>query len=220
MRYSEARERLIESLRREVRDQRVLEAMRTVPREAFVPPDLASSAYADIALPIGDGQTISQPMIVGVMLEALALQPEDKVLDVGTGSGYQAAVLSRLAAKVVSVERVQGLAERSRRTLRLLGYTNVQVHDATDELGWPADAPYDAIVVAAAAPSVPPSLVAQLGEGGRLVIPVGPPHDQNLVRVTETATGTEVAWLGPCRFVHLIGAEGWPDDELPPEPVI
>ncbi|MEX2598374.1 MAG: protein-L-isoaspartate(D-aspartate) O-methyltransferase [Dehalococcoidia bacterium] len=213
--YSEARGRLIQSLRAKIHDQRVLEAMEAVPRETFLPPELARQAYEDNALPIGAGQTISQPLMVGTMLEALQVGPSDVVLDIGTGSGYQAALLSRLAARVVSVERVASLAERARETLRGLGYANVEVHPARRELGWPEGAPYDGIIVAAAAPSVPQSLVGQLAEGGRLVLPVGSPFEQNLVRVTKQGAGTDVTWLGPCRFVHLIGDEGWPDDDMP-----
>jgi protein-L-isoaspartate(D-aspartate) O-methyltransferase len=203
---------------RDIVDRRVLEAMERVPRELFVPEELRMRAYEDAALPIGAGQTISQPYMVALICQEAAVRPGQRVLDVGTGSGYQAAVLSRLAEKVVSVERVGTLAERSRRILRQLGYANVHVHEAQDVLGWPDEAPYDGIVVAAAAPSVPTSLVDQLSDGGRLVIPVGPPFDQNLVRVTKSSTGNQVSWLGPCRFVHLIGEEGWPNDEIPPEP--
>lgn len=217
MNYSNARERLIESLRREVRDERVLQALASVPREAFVPPELAQHAYDDNALPIGEGQTISQPLMVGIMLQALDVQPGDVVLDVGTGSGYQAAVLAQMAAKVITVERIETLAEQARDTLSRLGYANVEVHIASDELGLPEAAPYNGIIVAAAAPSVPESLMGQLAAGGRLVMPVGTPFEQNLVRVTQQETGTDVAWLGPCRFVHLIGTEGWPDDDTPTE---
>ena len=213
MRYSEAREQLIESLRKEVRDQRVLQAMASVPRELFVPPDMARHAYEDSPLPIGDGQTISQPLIVGLMLQALGVRPTDTVLDVGTGSGYQAALLSHLAARVVSVERVQALKERAMRTLHALRYTNVQVHLARDVLGWPDAAPYNGIIVGAAGPSVPESLVEQLADGGRLVMPVGTPFEQNLARLTKRGAHTEVVWLGPCRFVHLIGDEGWENDD-------
>ncbi len=209
-----ARERMLTLLRAHVRDERVVAAMASVPREAFVPPDLRVFAYDDRALPIGEGQTISQPLIVGLMLEALRLQPGDRVLDVGTGSGYQAAVLSRLVREVISVERVASLAERARETLAALGIDNVRVYRAGDGLGRPEDVPYDAIVVAAAAPHVPRSLIDQLGEGGRMVLPVGERTQQQLVRVTRTEHGVQLERLGACAFVPLIAEEAWPADNV------
>ena len=213
-----AMERMLRSVRREVTDERVLAAMASVPRQQFVTLDLLDRAYDDSALPIGEGQTISQPLMVGVMLQALDAREEDVVLDVGTGSGYQAALLSRLARRVVSVERIAALADVARSALQRGGYTNVDVFfadgpDAKGELGWPKLAPYDCIVVAAAAPSVPRSLIEQLKPGGRLVIPVGTPFEQDLARVVKRDAGVDVTWLGRCRFVPLIGEDGWPDGE-------
>jgi len=208
------RERMLALLRAHIRDERVVTAMALVPREVFVPADLRAYAYDDRALPIGEGQTISQPLIVGLMLDALQLQPDDRVLDVGTGSGYQAAVLSRLVHEVISVERIPALADRARQTLASLGFGNVHVHHAGDALGWPEDAPYDAIVVAASAPHVPRSLIDQLGEGGRMVLPVGERTQQQLVRVTRTAHGVTLERLGACAFVPLIAEEAWPADRM------
>ncbi len=218
MPYTEAKERLLRSLGREVRDARVLDAIRAVPRELFVPRGSAAQAYDDVALSIGEGQTISQPLMVAIMLAALDVQPTDTVLDVGTGSGYQAALLSQLARHVVGVERIPALAERARAALREGGFANVDVRETGPVIGAPDQAPFDRIVVAAAAPSVPRSLVEQLRLGGRLVVPVGTPFEQRLAQVTRTLSGREVRWLGACRFVPLIGEEGWPADlpELPP----
>lgn len=220
MHYSEGLRRLLDELRTDVQDERVLEAIASVPRELFVPTLLASHAYENIALPVGEGQTISQPLIVAIMLDALSLRPEDSVLEVGTGTGYQAALLGRLAARVVTVERIASLADRARENLAKLGATNVTVVDAGPDLGRPAGAPYDAIIVSAAAPAIPPSLLAQLAVNGRLVGPVGTPFDQRLARVVKTATAVQVTWLGPCRFVPLIGRDGWESDaafSAPPE---
>ena len=218
MRYSEAKERLLRSLRREISDERVLDAIAVVPREDFVPAELAANAYDDAALPIGESQTISQPLMVAVMLQALRLLPTDVVLDIGTGSGYQAALLSRLARKVVTVERIVPLLERARRRLEYGGYANVEAHAASAILGWPDAAPYDGIVVAAAAPAVPPSLIEQLALGGRLVVPVGTPVEQDLAQVTRRDATVDVRWLGPCRFVPLIGEGGWSGDTLQMQP--
>lgn len=204
-----ARDRMLELVRRHVGDRRVVEAMAAIPRERFVLPHLRQRAYDDTALPIGEGQTISQPLIVALMTEALALRPDDRVLEVGTGSGYQAAVLSRLAREVVTVERVPALAERARSTLAALGCENVRVSMAGRTLGRFEDAPYDAILVAAGAPHVPRVLVDQLAGGGRLVLPVGSLRSQELVRVTKTAHGIDLARLGPCAFVPLVGEDAW-----------
>src|SRR5450631_1068466 len=196
---------------RGVRSALVLAAMRSVPREAFLPEDMREFAYEDSPLPIAEGQTISQPYIVAMMTEALELQGGEKVLEIGTGSGYAAAVLSRIAKDVYTVERIGQLAEKSAATLSHLGYHNVHVLHGDGTLGWPDHAPYDAIIVAAGGPQVPESLKAQLKIGGRLVIPVGADRRlQELVRVTRVGenkyTTTELADV---RFVPLVGEEGW-----------
>jgi protein-L-isoaspartate(D-aspartate) O-methyltransferase len=198
---------------RGVTDARVLDAMRRVPREAFVPPASHPAAYADRALPIGSGQTISQPYMVAVMTEALRLAGSERVLDVGTGSGYQAAVLSVLAREVITIERRPELADSARTTLAALGYTNVTVIAGDGTLGSPVHAPFDAIVVGAGAPRVPEALKSQLsGSGGRLVIPVGPPEHQILHVITRDGNAfTDTPSLG-CVFVPLIGEEGWAGD--------
>ncbi|HLH21177.1 MAG TPA: protein-L-isoaspartate(D-aspartate) O-methyltransferase [Chloroflexota bacterium] len=212
-----SRQRLLAELRREgVRDERVLAAIAAVPREQFVPPEHRPSAYRNAPLPIGAGQTISQPLVVGLMTQALALTGVERVLEVGTGSGYQAAVLCRLAAHVVSVERFPALAARARAVLARLGCANVTVHVSNGTLGWPSAAPYDAIIVTAGAPEVPEALVAQLADGGRLVIPVGDRVSQELMLVTRQGAATRVQRLGPVRFVPLVGEEGWPADAEPP----
>lgn len=204
------RDQLLAELAKEVTDGRVLDAMRRVPREAFVPEALRSAAYENEPLPIGHDQTISQPLMVALMTQALLLEGDERVLEVGTGSGYQAAVLSLLARHVVTVERVAPLADGAEERLRRLGYANVEVHAAEDVLGWPDDAPYDAIVVTAAAPEVPLALLNQLAMGGRLVIPVGSRDLQELVRITRTPQGARRNNLGPCRFVPLLGTAAWP----------
>ena len=204
-----ARERMLALLRDVISDPRVIEAMAAVPRERFVPPELHRRAYDDNALPIGDDQTISQPLIVAMMTEALALSPDDRVLEVGTGSGYQAAVLSRLAREVITVERLPHLLNSAQSRLAALNYENVHAFLAGDTLGRSEDAPYDAILVAAGAPHVPRTLIDQLAEGGRLVVPVGSRWSQELVRVTKTSHGVELARLGPCAFVPLVGKDAW-----------
>jgi protein-L-isoaspartate(D-aspartate) O-methyltransferase len=176
-----------------------------------VPEDLQRLAYENQPLPIGEGQTISQPLIVALMTEALQLKGDETVLEIGTGSGYQAAILSLLARRVVSVERIPKLAERSAQLLKDLDYSNVEVHKADDRLGWPEDGPYDAIIVTAASPEVPPALLEQLALNGRLVIPVGGRTLQELVRIVKTAKGAQRHNLGPCRFVPLLGPSGWPE---------
>jgi protein-L-isoaspartate(D-aspartate) O-methyltransferase len=207
--FEEARAAMVESLRRAISDERVLAAFGGVPREAFVLPERQAEAYDDRALPIGHGQTISQPLMVAIMLQELALEGTEKVLDIGTGSGYQAALLSELADTVVGVELVPELTARARRTLRGLGYDNVTVHQAGSELGWPEDGPYDAIIVAAAAPRVPQSLVAQLAPGGRIVIPVGERTGQELIVVEKRPEGLTVTRRGRCGFVPLVGREAF-----------
>ena len=212
--YQAAREALVRSLRAEVRDERVLAAFGRVPRERFVPPDLQRFAYDDRPLPIGHEQTISQPLMVAIMAQALMLRGDEKLLEVGTGSGYQAALLSLLAREVVSVERIPALSQVAAQRLQELGYHNVRVFIAGEALGWPQEAEYDAITVAAGAPEVPSSLVDQLAPGGRMVIPVGGRRLQQLVRATKSERGVTMERLGECRFVPLIApGEGWPEWE-------
>ena len=213
--YALARENLVRALRFEVHDERVLKAVTRVPRERFLPPDLRRYAYEDRPLPIGHGQTISQPLMVVMMTEALHLHGNERVLEVGTGSGYQAALLAELAAYVVTVERVTELAEQACLRLCGLGYRNIEVHAAGDSLGWVEGAPYDAIAVTAGAPRVPRVLLQQLAVGGRLVIPVGERRVQQLLYVTKTPRGTMVRKLGECRFVPLIGRDAWSDEGAP-----
>lgn len=194
---------------RGVTSRRILEVLLDVPRHLFVPADVISMAYADQPLPIGEGQTISQPYMVAVMAEALELSRDDRVLEVGTGSGYQAAVLARLAREVFTVECHAPLATAARKRLEQLGYTNVHVHAGDGTLGLAEFAPFDAIVVTAAAPHVPAPLLAQLAEGGRLVIPVGHPEQQELLQVCKCGGQTSSRGLHYCRFVPLVGRYGW-----------
>jgi protein-L-isoaspartate(D-aspartate) O-methyltransferase len=189
---------------RGVRDQRVLEAMRNVPRHLFVPPAMQPYAYRDSPLPIGYEQTISQPYIVAFMTEALRLKPEDRVLEVGTGSGYQAAVLSKLVRQVYSIEIVEPLATEAAERLRRLGYTNVTVRPGDGYRGWPEGAPFEAIMVTAAPDHIPKPLLEQLAPGGRLILPVGE-HFQTLARIRRTAKGFKQENLLPVRFVPMTG---------------
>ena len=209
-RLSQARRALLADISVEIKDTRVVEAIARLPREEFVPEEVRQSAYENMPLPIGYGQTISQPLIVAMMTESLLLNGSEKVLEIGTGSGYQTALLSRLANHVVSVERIPALAERAAAVLSRLGYSNVEVHSGGDGLGWPQAAPYDAIIVTAAAPEVPRELLDQLGSGGRLAIPVGSRDLQELVRIVKTPEGALRHNLGPCRFVPLLGRSAWP----------
>jgi protein-L-isoaspartate(D-aspartate) O-methyltransferase len=196
---------------RDIRDDRVLEAMRVVPRERFVPEPLRARAYEDAALPIGAGQTISQPYMVAAICQALSLRGGEVVLDVGTGSGYQAAVLAELADEVHTIERVPELADGARRALAEAGYDRVHVHVGDGTLGLPEEAPFDAIAVAAAAPAIPESLYEQLAPFGRLVLPVGSRRGQELQLVVRSPEGPATIRSVPCRFVPLLGAEGFDD---------
>jgi protein-L-isoaspartate(D-aspartate) O-methyltransferase len=194
---------------RDITDERVLTAMARVPRELFVPADLRNRAYDDAALPIGAGQTISQPYMVARICETLALRGGERVLDVGTGSGYQAAVLAELAGDVHTIERVPELAERARETLAHAGYGRVQVHVGDGTLGLAEHAPFAAIAVAAAAPRLPQALYEQLEERGRLVVPIGRRHGQDLQLIVRSPEGPAVIRSVPCRFVPLVGEEGF-----------
>lgn len=194
---------------RGIRSEAVLEAMGQVPRERFVPGGQQHFAYRDQAVPHSQGQTVSQPYMVAVMTEALQLQPEDRVLEIGTGSGYQTAVLCRLAAEVFTVERIPALAAEAREILLELGCANTRFLVGDGTLGWSQEAPFDAILVTAGAPVVPASLKSQLAEGGRLVVPVGDRFVQELVRITRRGDAFESEDLLACRFVPLLGAEGW-----------
>ena len=198
---------------RGIRDERVLGAMARVPRHEFVRPEDRDEAYEDHPLPIGEGQTISQPFVVAAMLEALALRPEDVVLEVGTGSGYETAVLAELVRSVYSIERIAVLAERARTVLERLGYRNVTVVHGDGSQGLPEAAPFDAIVVSAAAPRLPQSLMEQLRDGGRLVIPVGSGFTQELQLVRKIGDSSTVLYLDGVRFVPLIGQEGFRDGD-------
>ena len=201
----EARERMVQEqiLARGIRDPRVLEALRKVPRHRFVPPAMRPSAYEDSALPIGLGQTISQPYVVAFMTEALKLQPQDRVLEIGTGSGYQAAVLSLLVREVYSMEIVERLGREAEARLKAMGYANVRVRIGDGYRGWPEEAPFDAIIVTAAPPDVPPALLDQLRPGGRMVIPVGR-FLQELIRLHRTPKGWERESLLPVAFVPMV----------------
>jgi protein-L-isoaspartate(D-aspartate) O-methyltransferase len=206
-----ARRRMVERLREAgVRDPRVLAALDAVPRHGLIPEALRAQAYKDAALPIGGGQTISAPSTVAAMTEALALAGDECVLEIGTGSGYQAAVLAALCERVVSIERLPRLAANARRALDRLGVSNVVVHLGDGSLGRPAEGPYAAILITAGAPAVPEPLLEQLAPGGRLVAPVGPRGGQRLIRIRREADGGFTREeLGTCRFVDLVGRHGW-----------
>jgi len=204
-----ARENLLRYLGHEIADKRVVEAMKHVPREAFVSAEQYQAAYDDRPLGIGFGQTISQPFIVALMVQALELKGDEKVLELGTGSGYEAAILAELAQKVVTVECIPELAESAKQVLDKLGYSNIEVHVAGKTLGWPEGAPYDAIIVSAGAPTVPQVLLEQLTCNGRLVIPVGSRWQQDLLKVTKLRKGNKIENLGGCYFVPLIGEGAW-----------
>jgi protein-L-isoaspartate(D-aspartate) O-methyltransferase len=210
-RAARERERMVEEqlVRRGIVDERVLDAMGRVPRHRFVEEALRDRAYGDHPLPIGENQTISQPYVVAVMTRLLRLRGPEKVLEVGTGSGYQTAVLASLARRVCSVERLMGLAIRARRILEELGYTNAVVKTADGTYGWPDEAPFDRILVTAGAPSVPVPLLQQLAEGGRLVVPVGGPQSQILQVVEKVDGQVRVSAEGDCTFVKLVGKYGW-----------
>lgn len=211
MNFEDLRNRMVDEqlLPRGIKDYRVLSAMRKVPRHLFVDEALRGQAYGDYALPIGEGQTISQPYMVGVMTEALELKGDEKVLEIGTGSGYQTAVLAELAWYVYSVERVASLAMRAKRLLDDLGYFNISVTVSNGTLGLKEEGPFDGIIVTAGAPEIPEILLEQLAEGGRLVIPVGDRYSQILTRAVKRSGEVVATPLFPCVFVPLIGEHGW-----------
>jgi protein-L-isoaspartate(D-aspartate) O-methyltransferase len=209
--YDKERNRMVEDqiVARGVQDPRVLAAMRKVPRHEFMPEALRDRAYGDHAMPIGESQTISQPYIVAVMTELLELKASDRVLEIGTGSGYQAAVLAELCEKVFTVERVKHLADKARATLDRLGYRGIAMKVFDGTYGWKDMGPFDAIIVTAASPDIPGPLVEQLKEGGRMVVPVGERYSQVLMKVVKTASGVLRSVGIPCIFVPLIGNHGW-----------
>jgi len=198
---------------RGIKDKRVINAMLTIPRHLFVPEEaLWSQAYSDFPLPIGEKQTISQPYIVALMTEAIELKGAERVLEIGTGSGYQTAILSMLAEKVYSIERISSLAARARKVLDSINCSNVVIKIGDGTLGWPEESPYDAILTTAAAPEIPKCYIDQLKIGGRLIIPVGDVYSQVLVKVIKTKDGIIKQDMGGCRFVKLIGRYGWKAD--------
>lgn len=209
--FQKERESMVEKqlLPRGIKDPRVLAAMRKVPRHEFMPEALRLQAYGDHAMPIGEGQTISQPYIVALMTELLGLSGAERVLEIGTGSGYQAAVLAELCQKVYTVERVKGLAEKARLNLDRLGYRNVAMKVFDGTYGWKDMAPFDAIIVTAASPAIPQPLVEQLKDGGILVVPVGERTSQLLMKAQKTSSGITTEASIPCVFVPLIGNHGW-----------
>ncbi len=212
MEFALVRERMVveQVEHRGIRDPRVLRAMRKVPRHRFVDEALVGRAYGDYPLPIGEGQTISQPYMVALMTETLGLVGHERVLEIGTGSGYQTAILGELCGKVFTVERIKTLADRAIRVLDSLGYYNILVRVADGSLGWREEAPFDAILVTAASPEVPQALVEQLNPKGRLVIPVGDAHGQTLRKGIREDEGMRWQELGGCVFVKLIGQQAWP----------
>jgi protein-L-isoaspartate(D-aspartate) O-methyltransferase len=209
--YTTARERMVEEqlVQRGIHDPLVLEAMRRVPRHLFVDASVQDQAYEDHPLPIGEGQTISQPYMVALMALAAQLAESEHVLEIGTGSGYLTAVLAEQGVQVCSVELSEHLAQRAQALLQQLGYQEVTVHAGDGTLGWPAAAPFDAIIIGAAAPGIPRPLLSQLRLGGRLVVPIGEEDLQTLVRIWKERSGLREEYFGECRFVKLRGAHGW-----------
>jgi protein-L-isoaspartate(D-aspartate) O-methyltransferase len=209
--YRAAAEKMVEEqlVRRGIRDQRVLEAFRDVPRHLFVDPSMAGQAYGDHPLSIGERQTISQPYMVALMLEMMELEGGEKVLEIGTGSGYMTALLCRLVDMVYSIERIASLARNARLRLRAMGYDNVEIRVGDGTFGWPEKGPFDAAVVSAGSPEVPQPLKEQLAEGGRLIIPVGDEESQTLVKIVRRGEEFEKSSLTGCIFVKLVGGYGW-----------
>lgn len=216
--YQKLREAMVTNqlIPRGIRNRRVLDAMRKVPRHLFVGSSLEHVAYDDMALPIGEGQTISQPYMVAVMTELLELGGDEKVLEIGTGSGYQAAVLSGLAKEVYTIERIAALGGAAGERLRSLQYENVHVMVGDGTLGWPEYAPFEGIIITAASPGVPEPILEQLALGGRLVIPVGSRFSQQLLKIAKTKNGLKEEYHTPCVFVPLIGKHGWKSEDEGP----
>jgi protein-L-isoaspartate(D-aspartate) O-methyltransferase len=212
--FPKARLKMVEEqiLSRGIKDPKLIAAMKKIPRHLFVEEALQNQAYSDHPLPIGEKQTISQPYMVALMTEALLLTGKEKVLEIGTGSGYQTAILSELSEKVFSIERIRSLAIRARKLLYELGYFNVEIKIFDGTFGWMEESPFDAILVTAGSPDIPQPMVDQLAIGGRLVIPVGDAYVQDLVRVTKIEGGIRKEDLGGCRFVKLIGKYGWEEE--------
>jgi protein-L-isoaspartate(D-aspartate) O-methyltransferase len=213
MGYDHLREMMVESqlIPRGIQDARVLDAMRRVPRHLFVEEMIRHSAYDDMALPIGEGQTISQPYMVAIMTELLELKGNEKVLEIGTGSGYQAAILAELAREVYTVERIPVLAKRAKEALLSLGYENVHLETGDGTLGLPEEAPFNRIIVTAASPKIPDPLLDQLAIDGVLIVPVGSRFSQQILKIKKTKQGTTEEYHTPCVFVPLVGEHGWKD---------
>jgi protein-L-isoaspartate(D-aspartate) O-methyltransferase len=214
MKYDRLRHNMVEKqiVARGITDARVLAAMRAVPRHLFVSEALMDQAYSDYPLPIGEQQTISQPFIVAEMTQALQLGPDDRILEIGTGSGYQAAILAQIGFRVYTIERIHSLYLKARKLFDRLGYHNIVMRYSDGTTGWRDEAPFDAIIVTAGAPEVPQALVSQLAVGGRMVIPVGDQYSQDLVKLVRTSTGISKLNLGGCRFVKLVGEQGWKEN--------
>lgn len=213
MKYQRLRNEMVtkQIIARGISDPRVLSALRKVPRHLFVSEAMMDQAYGDYPLPIGEQQTISQPYIVAEMTQALQLTPEDRVLEIGTGSGYQASILSHIAFRVYTIERIYSLYVRTRKLFDDLRYHNIVTRYSDGTTGWKEESPFDAIIVTAGAPEIPTALVNQLAVGGRMVIPVGDRHSQDLIKLVRDQQGIHQANLGGCRFVKLIGEHGWRD---------
>jgi protein-L-isoaspartate(D-aspartate) O-methyltransferase len=213
MKYDRLRNDMVEKQieARGITDPEVIKAMRKVPRHLFVSEALMDQAYSDYPLPIGEQQTISQPFIVAEMTQALQLTPDDRVLEIGTGSGYQAAILAQIAFRVYTIERLHSLYVKARKIFDQLGYHNIVTRYSDGTSGWKDESPFDAIIVTAGAPVVPPVLINQLGMGGRMVIPVGNQYTQDLIKIVRDEKGIHQTNLGGCRFVKLVGEHGWSD---------
>ena len=211
--FSLARERMVKNqlIPRGIKDERVLEAMGKIPRHLFIEEALAGEAYNDHPVPIGEKQTISQPYIVALMTETLELKGDENTLEIGTGSGYQTAILAELSSRVYTVERIKSLLVNARKLLAELGYSNILFKAFDGTLGWNEYAPFDAIMVTAGAPSLPEPLMDQLADNGRMIVPVGDRYSQELIKVIRKGNSLEQENLGGCRFVNLIGVHGWPD---------